>query len=261
MGEAYEALPDSKVRENSYWHSLPYACFTFRTVFHFSTSIAQVVMKPEAVGLPWAEHDIDIDDPDCFTTQFFEQNAGDIAKDINHNISIKPPFRLNLYRSKPSACYLSVAIHHSIYDGMSLEYLLRDVKSLYKDIELSPSVSPRQVLDEINNFNPEDALRFWKEVFNGFDWARIPGRIASGEVAHTTSLVFHDSLKFWEEMAAKSKVSIQALLTASFGTCLGRHLYNHSDVVFGVCSSTLLCGLELSRNSFLGHSFWTIVRR
>ena len=97
-------------------------------------------------------------------------DAEEIARDINQNISSKPPFRLNLYGSPSSTKFLSIAIHHSIYDGISLEYLLRDVETFYQETEPPPSISPSQVLDEINKVDEGEALRFWKDIFDGFDW-------------------------------------------------------------------------------------------
>ena len=144
---------------------------------------------------------------------------------------------MTLYNSTSSAKFLSVAIHNSIYDGVSLEYLLQDVEALYHESDIPPSVSPSRVLDEINRVDDGEALCFWKSILDGFNWNKIPGRTASGEVAQTASLELREPLQFWEDMAARSKVSVQALFTASFGASLGRHLYGDSDVVFGVCVS------------------------
>ncbi|KAI5124379.1 hypothetical protein M0805_008982 [Coniferiporia weirii] len=210
-----------------------------RTVFHFSSALVQIVLKASSCELPWQEHVIQKGDLSNFSSNFVENNALELARDINENVTAVPPFRLIHHRLEGStASFVTLSIHHSIYDGVSLPHLLSDVEKIYSCERLRPPAPLSKVLDAIYNVDLDSAASFWINMFDGFDWSRVPRRLAAGETANTCSVQFTmEGLQGWETKAAKAKVSLQALLTASFGVCLGNHIYGSSDVVLGVIRS------------------------
>ena len=208
---------------------------TFSAVFHFSSSLVQVVLKPGACELPWLEREVKADGVEGFRSSFFEEGALDLARSINENISTSPAFRLVWHRLEgQETSLLAFSLHHAIYDGISLPLLLHDLEALYLHESPRTSSPLAQVLDAVYDVNMDEAAAFWREAFGGFDWSKIPRRLASGEMANVVTKTFRGGLSEWERNAAKIKVSLQAVLTAAFGICLGEQLYGVPDVVFGV---------------------------
>ncbi|EJD05778.1 uncharacterized protein FOMMEDRAFT_119062 [Fomitiporia mediterranea MF3/22] len=209
-----------------------------RTVFHFSSSLVQVVLKPGVCDLPWVERMIQADNNENFHASFLEGDALEFARTINENISSSPAFQLACYRAEDqSATFLTLSIHHAIYDGISLPLLLQDVEAIYFHENPPPPVPILQVLDAVHDVDLDEATAFYKREFHGFNWSKIPRRLASGETANFVRKSFNAQLSWWEQTAAKIKVSLQAVLTAAFGVTLGEQVYGVPDVVFGVIRS------------------------
>lgn len=208
----------------------------FSTVFFFSNEIVQIVLRSEMCDLQWQTRELDSNST-SFCSHFLAKQAGELSRDINGNISSKPPFRLVLHYQQhgDSRTYLTLSIHHSIYDGITLPLLLKDVESFYLDERDSTSLPLDKVLDTIYSVDYEEAKTFWTGLFKNFDWSKIPNRLASGQSANTHSIDFSEAtLRECEERASNAKVSLQAVLTAAFGITLGSQLYGCQDVVFGV---------------------------
>ncbi|KAL5529265.1 hypothetical protein ACEPAG_5250 [Sanghuangporus baumii] len=222
----------------SAWTALMAQHEILRTVFHYSSSLVQVVLKAEACDLPWLEREVQAGSVEELQSNFFEKDALVIAHSINENISTSPAFRLVWYRLEgQETSLLAYSLHHAIYDGISLPLLLRDVETLYLHESPRTSSPLAQVLDAVYDVDMDEAAAFWKETFSGFDWSRIPRRLASGEVANVTTKILRTGLSEWERNSAQIRVSLQAVLTAAFGICLGEQLYGVPDVVFGVIRS------------------------
>ncbi|KAL5533182.1 hypothetical protein ACEPAF_4958 [Sanghuangporus sanghuang] len=222
----------------SAWTALMAQHEILRTVFHYSSSLVQVVLKAEACDLPWLEREVQADSLEELQSTFFKKDALVIARSINENISTSPAFRLVWYRlEEQETSLLAYSLHHAIYDGISLPLLLHDVETLY--LHESPRMtSPlAQVLDAVYDIDMDEAAAFWKETFSEFDWSRIPRRLAFGEIANVATKIFRTGLSEWERNSAEIRVSLQAVLTAAFGICLGEQLYGVPDVVFGVIRS------------------------
>lgn len=192
-----------------------------------------MILLPEDRELPWTETALSITDTDSFSDSFMRRDSVRFACDINENIASQPPFRIALYVGD-NASFLTLSIHHAIYDGVSLPLLLQEVEQIYLGETLQDTLPISKVLDIIYDVDTARAEEVWKEVFESFDWSKIPGRLSSGETACTLSHSFKQRLDYWEAKSASSKVSLHSLLVASFGVSLGKHLYNTSDIVFGV---------------------------
>ncbi|THH11834.1 hypothetical protein EW145_g392 [Phellinidium pouzarii] len=233
----HEGVDTEKLK--STWATLMSHHEILRSVFHFSSALVQVILKSDSCELPWQERTIKTGDADSFSSDFVEGDALEFARSINEDVSIAPPFRLVLYRGeKGTAIFLTLSIHHSIFDGISLPLLLKDAEMLYLDEGLQSPTPLAEVLDSIYDVELDDAASFWNTTFDGFDWSKVSRLLASGERANTCSIPFtKGGLCEWEAKAAQAKVSMQALMTASFGVCLGNYLYGNSDVVFGVIRS------------------------
>ncbi len=206
-----------------------------RTVFHFSNTVAQVVLKAEHCTLPWrsilenAEND-----SRSFSTRFYDDQSRSTESDINTNISTKPPFRLLLIKDATTT-YLVLSIHHSIFDARSLDLLFEDVERVYQDEAMEDTASLSDSLRCIYDTDVRKAEQFWKSVFQGFKWPRMTSVVSTtSERLATLDLTLNTGYEELMTRATKARVTLSTLCSVAFAVCLARHVYADSDIVFGV---------------------------
>lgn len=106
----------------------------------------QVVLSPHASPLPWTSHDTK---EDRSIPEWFEVEEGPrIAEEINDDFTTLL-FRLNLYHS-PHSSYLSVSIHHALYDGLAFPLLMKEVDAAYRAQTLQDAVPLARVVHPTN---------------------------------------------------------------------------------------------------------------
>lgn len=211
----------------------------YRTVFHFSLSMVQVVLRRESRVLPWnvTETAMDVASND-FSRWFLSEKGPSIAKDINQNLSTVPPFRLNAYIDESITTVLVLSIHHALFDGISLPLLLEDVERLYVGSPSRATVDSVAILDLAASINLDEARGFWLNYFNGFYWPERPFRLKSDEEeTRHTAVRFKTSLTSLKASVARKQATLQALLTCTFAHLLATRMYSSNEVVFGVSCS------------------------
>ncbi|KAI1795863.1 peptide synthetase [Ganoderma leucocontextum] len=206
-----------------------------RTVFHFGSNLAQVVLRPESSFSQVVEKTVSNFDDAGFQRYFTMQEASIIAREMNVHISEVPPVRLSFYSSSPSCTlYAVLSIHHVLYDGIALPVLLQDLERMYARQPQLPSASLSEALEHLTLMEEEGARVFWTSYLKDYPWERLLNRSASSAVADVTSIPFKLSLSELQNKAARQQVTLQALLMAAYGSLLAQHLYGHDDVMFGV---------------------------
>ena len=206
--------------------------FSRSVAFVLGPETLQVVLSPHASPLPWFSHDTE---EDRNIAEWFELEEGaKIAEEINDDITT-PLFRLNLYRS-PNASYLSVSIHHAIYDGLAFPLLMNEVDAAYRAQSLQDVVPLAQVVHHINPISRgNSAKEFWMSEFEGVDLHnRLLYQRNEREIVRH-SRIFDTSLQDIRSRCSAINVTLEALFTAAI-TFLGRKFFGWSnDAVFSVC--------------------------
>ncbi|KAI0670364.1 hypothetical protein C8Q78DRAFT_1079337 [Trametes maxima] len=206
-----------------------------RTVFHFGSSLVQVVLRADAVDAHVSERVIEDDDESDFQRYFTSHEASPIARELNLAISTIPPVRLSFFVSPASnTTYMVASIHHALYDGISLPVLLRDLERAYSNRQQLPYAPLRAVLEPIASIDQNSAREFWTGYLSDYPWARLLNKTASSNQADITSFTFRRPLSELQAKAASQHVTLQALLMCAYGYLLGQRLYGHDDVMFGV---------------------------
>ena len=92
------------------------------------------------------------------------------------------------------------------------------------------------VLQRIYSYDHDKAISFWKKELNGFKRPSLSNKVQarSSSKTLTETLVLKLGLSEWSNRAARSKVTLQALLMSAFGIVLTRKVYHRSDVCYGV---------------------------
>jgi len=188
-------------------------------------------LSPHASPLPWTSHDIgggrDI-------SKWFEAEEGSrIAGEINDDITT-PLFRLNLYRS-PHYSYLSVSIHHALFDGLAFPLLMREVDAVYTTQNLQDVVPLGQVVRHINPVSRGDhAKEFWVSEFEGVSLHDRPLYQRNEREIVRYAKVLDASLQDLRSRCSAMHVTLEALFASAIAY-LGRQLLGWSkDAIFGV---------------------------
>ncbi|KAI0780914.1 hypothetical protein BD413DRAFT_608137 [Trametes elegans] len=217
------------------WTELTTSHEMLRTVFHFGSSLVQIVLRSKAIQPHFSEKQIPRYDDSEFQRYFTRKEAASAARELNLAISKVPPVRLTFFADGASpATYVVLSIHHALYDGVSLPVLLQDLERAYAKQQQLPSASLRAILEQVVVIDQNAAREFWTGYLEGYPWQQLLNKTASEHQAEVTTFTFRRSLSELQAKAAAQQVTLQALLMSAYGYLLGQRLYHHDDVVFGV---------------------------
>ena len=205
--------------------------FIRRVAFVLGSETLQVILSPHAAPLPWTSHEIG---EDCDISKKFEAEEGPrIAEEINDDITT-PLFRLNLYQSTHTS-FLSVSIHHALYDGVAFPLLMREVDAEYRGQGLQDAVPLAQVVHHINPVSRgERAKKFWLSEFEGVDLHDRPLYQRCEREVVWYAKVLDISLQDLRSRCSVIHVTLEALFASTIAY-LGRRLFGWSnDAIFGV---------------------------
>jgi len=191
----------------------------------------QIVLSPHASPLPWTSHDTE---EDCDIPKWFEVEEGArIAEEINDDITT-PLFRLNLYQS-PRSSYLSVSIHHALYDGLAFPLLMREVDAAYRAQSLQEAIPLSRVVHHISLISRGDrAKEFWVSEFEGVNLRDRPLHQRNEREVVRRVKVLDTPLQDLRSRCSAIHVTLEALFTGTMAYLGRRFLGWSNDPVFGV---------------------------
>ncbi|KAI6778555.1 non-ribosomal peptide synthetase [Emericellopsis cladophorae] len=148
-------------RMQTFWNCMSERHEILRTCFATTEdadhSIAQVVLREWSI--PWQQFDA--------TTPSFEKIIQSHLERLPDPVNaMTPPVSLALIRRGTSS-FLSFICHHSLYDGVAIDILWREVESLAAGEQLLPAVPYEPLLQEMANL-PANTEAFWKKHFHDF---------------------------------------------------------------------------------------------
>ncbi|KAJ3550989.1 hypothetical protein NMY22_g88 [Coprinellus aureogranulatus] len=200
-----------------------------RTSFHFiqdSGTWTQAVHGRYC--LDWSERDITADEEVKVDVDAFLKS---LVLDEESAFS-RPPIWLRLYRPSSASIRprLVLAMHHALYDGISVGKLLHSVECLYHGDPLPGTVQFSSLLPEI--FRQEaEGTAFWAKHLHGFMPSPLPASTEGNTVyvKERTIILDPDVVK---SVLGQAGVTIQCLFQASLAMLLSS-LTGSIDVVFG----------------------------
>ncbi|MFH6945176.1 amino acid adenylation domain-containing protein [Flavobacterium sp. FlaQc-50] len=159
--------------------------------------------------------------------------------------------RVALFHQKNGDSYLVFCTHHIIMDGWSLEILVKEFVSQYKQIEQQNNIEVHKLKFQFKDYvvwhqeqqrsANETNLKFWKTYLEGYTWKNsIPFDADDYEEKHTGTdhdFVF-DSLTFSElnEFTQQQNISLHTLLVGTFSLLLHK-MYGEEDFCIGTVNS------------------------
>ena len=205
------------------WEVLAAQTEVLRTTFHFFESIGSWIGAIHQASLDaWKEHHIG---------SLASESLMKLMKDFQfrHETSFdRPPWMVTVARNGSEATFI-LSLHHSLYDGVSVNLLFEDLAKMYVDGNLHPRPPFSDAARAIVSSSSE-AEDFWLQKLEGFEnntEPNLPGTDSIG-IDHTVSMAMPRTLQGCKQMG----VTLQTVTLLAFAKTLACHS-KQRDVVFG----------------------------
>lgn len=208
------------------WECLTVKTEILRTTFHLSnagTSWLAAVHQESLIT--WSQHDV--------KTSFSGSLNGIAKHSVFHTDAdfARPPWMTTILKTA-TEIVLVVSMHHSLYDGESINLLFQDLARLYEGTELPLRAPFSDAARAISKSNT-DAESFWLQKIDGFENAEI---FPSQEIAETSMIEIETTLKMKTGRIIQGckdlGVTIQTVALLAYAKSLACHS-GYRDVVFG----------------------------
>ncbi len=158
--------------------------------------------------------------------------------------------RVGLFHQKNEASYLVFCTHHIIMDGWSLEILINEFVSRYRQIAKKEDSNDSRLEFQFRDYavwyekeqksTHDKNLKFWKNYLKGYSWENsIPVDENLYEEGHAGTVDFaYKSLSFAEinEFTKKENLSLHSLLAGTY-SMLMYIMYGKEDFCLGTVNS------------------------
>ncbi|GAM42342.1 ferrichrome synthetase [Talaromyces pinophilus] len=195
-----------------------------RTTFvPFDESVVQVVLRPEFHSIIWEEQ--------------LENQHRHRDHNIIKRIGSVPPIRFKVSTKQDGYRTLNLALHHSLYDGESLNMLLTEVCQRYHGETIIEREPPSSLLDYVLTQDLEKSQQFWTSYLAGhrptlFNKIHQDNPQVALLIRKTTKV----SLTGLETLASSLRTTTASLISAVFALVLADTV-ECSDVTFGTVLS------------------------
>ncbi|KAJ3219896.1 hypothetical protein HDU67_008425 [Dinochytrium kinnereticum] len=161
------------------------------------------------------------------------------------NMHVPPISSSLLITDDANTMYLSIVAHHALYDGWSLELLVRDLEASLSGSKVSITARPQYrdiVKHNLSHPIPETSLQFWSSLMRGSqDFSKFPSLVAptsSTQPVASTQLTLPTTIptKAYESRCKDLTISPQVPLQWAWSRLLSAYT-GSQDVIFGVVVS------------------------
>lgn len=192
------------------------------------TPFAMVTYHADAVELPWAG------DVSSSPRSRFVGSSLDTA-DLGD-----PPWQLRV-STKETPATLEISMLHALYDAQSLDIILRDVASIYRDAQPPKPIELASGLSKILSMSKDESCKtFWRELLHGHCLTRFPdmriyndnSSVKFGVASQRCTL----SRAALERTCATVGASLQAVCASAWSAILSAYTAQDS-ITFGIVLS------------------------
>ncbi|KAL9136511.1 MAG: hypothetical protein Q9175_002274, partial [Cornicularia normoerica] len=208
------------------WKSLTAKTEILRTTFHFPNAVnSWLAAVHQESPNAWAERDIRTSVSDSLTDMteysvFYEEADFE-----------QPPWKTTVLKTA-TGVVLVISMHHSLYDGESINLLFQDLARLYEGIDFQPRVPFSHAARAISK-SKADAEGFWLQKLDGYEISGVsPSKKAIAtdmrEIGTSSKIKIESILLGCKDLG----VTVQTVALLAFGKLLAC-VSGRRDVVFG----------------------------
>lgn len=205
------------------WHAVVQDLDVMRTTFHWlpkhTTPWVAVVHADKRPS--WKE--IEVVDAREHWLQLSDRS------DFNARLqNVEPLAGVQLVKSPGSTPVFILSLHHSIYDGISLGMVYRQLSMRYHGAS-TPQLTPFYEAAETIAGSADSAVKFWTEQVKGYEGA--PSTENTGQFTLKERVITTD-VTFLEAKCRRLDLDIKDVATVAFGKAM-MTAFSRRDVVFG----------------------------
>ena len=214
------------VRLKQSWERLVAQTEILRTTFRYSRTIGSwsAAVHKESTNY-WTE---------CDATPSMSDSVNDITMNLVFSEETdfgQPPWRIHVLKNLTEVV-LMLSMHHSLYDGESIDLLFQDLTELYEGIHLHPRLPFSTAAKEISR-NRTIAEDFWIQRLADFENSDVLEMTKSSETnISEAEITLKMSIENILRGCKKFGVTLQTVALLAYGKSLA-YVSGHRDVVFG----------------------------
>lgn len=208
------------------WECLTVKTEILRTTFHFFSELSSwLAAVHQESPHAWVERSIRSSMSDsliAITEQSVIREEADFEQ---------PPWKANLLKTATDAV-LVISMHHSLYDGESINLLFQDLARFYEGIDMQPRAPFSDAARAISK-SGVDAEEFWLQKLKGFENSQVS---PSQDATEADTIGIETTLKMDPESILRGckdlGVTVQTVALLALGKSLAC-IAGRRDVVFG----------------------------
>ncbi|MCJ1330564.1 hypothetical protein MMC10_007249 [Thelotrema lepadinum] len=215
------------------WIAISNATPILRTCFRqIGNDMAQFVLKSNAVSLRWLQLPRMQSDEDFHHA--LQDTCSTAAKGLMDEIESQPPLSFTVL-GRDKELVLSISIHHVLYDAVSFQLLMNDVRDEYFGKLSKQRPSFDRLLGYVAAQDESQQKSFWTNYL-----ADCTGTQYLSDESHTVAVIIERQLRLnkleLSSLASSLKVTVSALSQSCFGVVLSKFL-GERDIIFGTIFS------------------------
>lgn len=153
--------------------------------------------------------------------------------------STEPPINIKIFVASGES-FLSMMIHHALYDGWSMELICEQIQQSLEGKALSvPQYSQFAPLQLKMNQNEFQSPRYWKDHLSGAEKSTIP-LWKPQSLYNETSTMLNMSSRQIDEFSYEHHISPQTIVQIAWAYLLSSYL-RHDTALFATAISTRVC--------------------
>ncbi|CAG7918056.1 unnamed protein product [Penicillium olsonii] len=201
-----------------------------RTCFHVTDSkVLQIVLKPRATKLPWIQVPVS---EEANALSLFKSLQDGIGSNIVGRIETTPPFHLLAGEStNGEPGWLMLSIHHSIFDGASMDIFLGRLHRHYTGDAALRNIDLTSLYRYFVSGNDSKQDVFWTNYLTGCKPAIINYQ-TSDDVYQILAKKLPLSFSALSKFASEHKTTASMILETAWAITLAKTL-GQNDVVYG----------------------------
>lgn len=223
------------------WETVVQSSSILRTSFHYLVNLGSWAQATHsAADLKWSEEEVS--SIAGVASQWYKGLVSSFNWDDDAKCIHRPPLYLHLVKG-PDISLVLVAIHHALYDGVSITRLFETVQDVYDGREVDTTPSFKDLLPHIL-WQERHGTEYFLQLLEGTERKPIPRTGSSSDLTFldTHEIIIEDELL--EQTRVRAGVTLQCLGQTAFAQLLSI-LTKSNDIVFGhVVSGRSLPGAE-----------------
>ncbi|KAK9675169.1 hypothetical protein K7432_016610 [Basidiobolus ranarum] len=144
--------------------------------------------------------------------------------------------RFTVLTSEDGVLYFIWTIHHTLYDGWSMDLILNDLVTAYQGQEVAARPSYSHFINYNLQLSREESINYWSNVLNGVTNTCISKASSLSQKVEAPKVMTSRIPIDFAEITTKHNITLATIINLAWAIVLKYHTGN-SDVVFGTVNS------------------------